>query len=221
MLAGLVLTFTFGAWLALAATFGLFVLLFGGAKRWKVILAGIVVLAFTAALVVYSPLRQFVETKAAGEAAGSFAWDAMTRLYGWKLALQTWWSHPLLGAGIGNFEFSAASYDLVRGAESQGSSPHQTYFYLLANFGLIGTISVLVILSATIRSNIRIMRLQSEMSLTGLALAFALAVNMIGWFADDSGFLGPHAGYLLWLLVGLSEVLRITPSSRDLAKARA
>jgi hypothetical protein len=41
---------------------------------------------------------------------------------------------------------------------------------------------------------------------------------MIGWFADDSGFYGPHAGYLLWLYVGLSEVIarfvsqKLTPS---------
>jgi O-antigen ligase len=127
-------------------------------------------------------------------------------LYGWKLALQTWWAHPLIGAGTGNFESLSADYDFVRGAQSQGSSPHQTYFFLLANYGLIGAFSVMTIMVATIRRNVWLARTSQANMLLGLALAFALSVNMIGWFADDSGFFGPHAGYLLWLFIGLSEV---------------
>jgi hypothetical protein len=57
-----------------------------------------------------------------------------------------------------------------------------------------------------LRSNIQVMRSGSNLTLIGFALAFALATNMVGWFADDSGFLGPHASYVLWLFVGLSEV---------------
>jgi hypothetical protein len=30
---------------------------------------------------------------------------------------------------------------------------------------------------------------------------------MMGWFSDDSTYLGPHTSYVLWLMVGLSEVL--------------
>lgn len=208
ILTGLVLTFTFGAWLALVATFGLFFLLFGGTIRWKVAIAGVLILLVIAALVAYGPLYPLVEAKLNGTDMGSFAWDAATRLYNWKLALQTWWSHPWLGVGIGNFEFYYASNDLVLGAQSQGSSPHETYFYLLANFGLMGTISVLIIMLGALRSNIQIMRSHSGMALIGVALAFALATNMVGWFADDSGFFGPHASYVVWLLVGVTEALR-------------
>jgi O-Antigen ligase len=207
LLAGLVLTFTFGAWLALAVTFGLFAFLFGGAGRKKVVIAGLLVLVLIAAFVAYGPLRPLVETKAAGDAVGSFAWDAATRLYGWKLAVQTWWVHPWIGAGIGNFEFVSADYDFMLGPESQGSSPHETYLYLLANYGLIGTISVLFIMSGTLRTNLRLARSHGLTAHIALALAFALAVNMIGWFSDDSGFFGPHASYVVWLFVGLSEVL--------------
>lgn len=208
ILAGLVLTFTFGAWLALAVTFGLFVLLFGGAQRKNAIVGGVLVLALVALFVAYGPLRPLVEAKAAGDAIGSFAWDAATRLYGWKIAVQTWWSHPWIGVGIGNFEFISASYDFILGPQSQGSSPHETYLYLLANYGLIGTISVLAIMLGALRSDIRIARAHVQTALISLALAFALAVNMIGWFADDSGFFGPHASYVVWLFVGLSEAIR-------------
>lgn len=207
MLVGLVLTFTFGAWLALAATCGLAVVIFGGARRGRLLLLGVAVMALVAAALALGPLRPFIEAKASGNAIGSLAWDLGTRLIGWKIALQLWWAHPLIGAGIGNYEFFSADYDFVLGAQSQGSSPHQTYLYLLANYGLIGTFAVLYILVATIRSNIQVARRDPAVKLISFAIAFALAVNLMGWFSDDSGYLGPHASYLLWLLVGLSEAI--------------
>jgi len=207
ILIGLVLTFTFGAWLALLATGGLFFLFFGGSYRGKVAVAGTLILSLLVILVVHGPLYPLVQAKLTGTDMGSFAWDAATRLYNWKLALQIWWSHPWVGAGMGNFEYFYAGNDLVLGANSQGSSPHQTYLYLLANFGLVGTVSVLLIIVGALRSNIKVMLSRSETAGIGLALAFALATNMIGGFADDSGFFGPHASSLLWIFIGLSEVL--------------
>ncbi len=207
MLAGLVLTFTFGAWLALAGTFVLFALILAGEARWKLVLGGVAILSLLAALVAYGPLQAIVMAKATGTAVGSLAWDVATRFIGWKLAVQTWRSHPLLGVGIGNYEFTSAGYDFVLGPQSQGSSPHETYLYLLASIGLVGTLSVLVVMVSTLRSNLRDVRGDSDLRLLKLALAFALAANMIGWFGDDSGFYGPHAGYLLWLFVGLSEAI--------------
>jgi O-antigen ligase len=207
MLAGLVLTFTFGAWAALAASFTLFAFLLGKGNRGKIVVAGLLVLSLVAIVVAHGPLRTVVEQKAVGDSIGSFAWDAATRLYGWKLALQIWWSHPFIGAGVGNFESISADYDFVLGATSQGSSPHETYLYLLANVGIVGALSVLVIMFKTIRSNLALMREQTDRSAIALAFAFALTTTMFGWLSDDSAFLGPHASYLLWLLVALSEVV--------------
>lgn len=208
MFAGLILTFTFGAWLALAATIGIAILLFGGNRKWKILLWGLVALAVVGAFLAFGPLSDVIEAKANGTAIGSLAWDAATRLYGWKLALQAWWSHPLVGVGIGNFEFFSADYDFVLGTQSQGSSPHETFLYLLANYGLIGTTSVVVIMLASIRSNIQLIRKHTSFALIGGALAFSLAVNLLGWFSDDSTYLGPHTSYLLFLVIGLSEVVR-------------
>lgn len=207
MFAGLVLTFTFGAWLALIATSVLAVFFFGGRQRTKLMLKAGAVFALLATVLAFGPLREVIDEKATGTAIGSLAWDAATRLYGWKLALQVWWAHPLIGAGIGNFEFVSADYDFVLGAQSQGSSPHETFLYLLANYGLIGTVSVIAVIAGAIRSGIRIFRNDARLALIGATLAFALAVNFIGWFSDDSTYLGPHTSYLLWLLVGLTEVV--------------
>jgi O-antigen ligase len=135
----------------------------------------------------------------------------------WVLAFNTWLSHPLLGVGAGNYEFMSASHDWVLGSASAGSSPHETYLYLLADFGIVGTGAVLIVLLGSIRSNLRLRGKNLQLELIGLALAFALTVNMIGWFSDDSTFFGPHTSYLVWLLVGLSESVQSLAITQKLA----
>jgi O-antigen ligase len=208
MFAGLILTFTFGAWLALGCTCVLAILKFGGEKKWRVLFWSAAAFAVVASFLALGPLSQVIEDKASGTAIGSLAWDAATRLYGWKLALQAWWSHPLVGAGIGNFEYFSADYDFVLGAQSQGSSPHETFLYLLANYGLIGTGAVVAVMAGSIRSSVRVIREHAGLALLAGALAFSITVNFIGWFSDDSTYLGPHTSYLLWLMIGLTEVVR-------------
>lgn len=216
-LAGLLLTFTFGAWLALACTSVLAIFMFGGRKKWRVLFWGVAAFAIIATFLALGPLSQVIEDKATGTAIGSLAWDAATRLYGWKLALQTWWSHPLIGVGIGNFEYFSADYDFVLGAQSQGSSPHETFLYLLANYGLIGTGAVVAVMAGSIRSSIRVIREHAGFALLAGALAFSIAVNFVGWFSDDSTYLGPHTSYLLWLMIGLTEVVRRLASQEQVA----
>jgi hypothetical protein len=67
---------------------------------------------------------------------------------------------------------------------------------------------MMAIFISSIRRN-----LEPRFGLIGVALAFSIAVNLMGGFSDDSGFNGPHASYLLWLVIGLSEALRsLTPA---------
>ncbi len=206
MFAGLILTFTFGAWLALAVTSLLFAMVFGGKRRWKIFVVSALTLSVLAAVLAFGPLRPVIEAKASGTAIGSLAWDAATRLYGWKLALQTWWAHPVIGAGMGNFEYFSADYDFVRGPQSQGGTPHQTYLFVMANLGLAGLFAILAIILGNLRTNLRLMK-KGFQGLLPWALAFALSVDLVGWFSDDSPLVGPHASYLLWLFVGLSEAM--------------
>lgn len=208
MLIGLLLTFTFGAWLALAATVSLFVLLFDRKQRWRLVLAGALILVLAATLLTFGPLRSFMEDKALGNGVGSLAWDVFFRLDAWFFAWDTWRSHPLLGVGIGNFELLQFEHDFIHAAWApSGASPHQTYLYLLVQSGVLGLGSVLIVMLSSIRANLRLSTDANWGPIT-LALAFALTTNILGWFSDDSGFFGPHAGYLVWLLVGLSEAIR-------------
>jgi len=63
---------------------------------------------------------------------------------------------------------------------------------------------MLTVLLGSIRTNLKL-RTDPELGLFTVALAFAVATALFASFADDSPLFGPHAGYILWLLIGLGE----------------
>jgi putative inorganic carbon (HCO3(-)) transporter len=207
-LAGLLLTFTFGAWLSLTATTAIFILLFDKKRRWKLVLSAALIVAVIVPILIFGPLRPFIETKLLGHGIGSFAWDLITRLDSWTFAIQTWWSHPLFGVGIGNYEILEYAHEYIHSPWGpSGSTPHETYLYLLGQSGIVGLVSMLAILLGVVRTNLKL-RDHPQFGLIASALAFALITNLIGWFGDDSTLYGPHTSYLVWLIVGLSEAVR-------------
>lgn len=208
MLAGLVLTFTFGAWLAFVTTTGLFVLLFDKKRRWNMVLAGALALMLATAVVAYGPLRPFMEQKIGGADVGSLAWDAYTRLASWVLALQAWWSHPLIGIGYGNFpRLTVGNLEfLTQEWTSSGSSPHNFYLYLLSELGVIGLGAVVFVFLGTVRTNLQLGGTPG-LGYLAHALLFGLMAAFVGGFFDDSPIYGPHNSYLVWLLIGTSEAV--------------
>jgi O-antigen ligase len=212
MFGGLLLTFTFAAWLSLAVTTGLFVLLLARRQRGKIVLAGALVLSLAACLVALSPLRSLLEGKIFDTAIGSLAWDVFTRSESWQLALRTWWSHPWFGVGYGSFpsltvgNLEWLSQDWV----SSGTSPHNIYLYFLSELGLVGLAAMLFILFRTLRTNLRQLGARGpryELGYAALGLAFALTTALVGGCSDDSVLYGPHGSYLVWLLIGMSEAV--------------
>jgi O-antigen ligase len=207
-LTGLLLTFTFGAWLSLAGATALFIFVIDRKRRWKLLGAAVLVLAFFSALLVAGPLRPFVFEKAFGNNIGSLAWDTLSRLDAWTFAVQTWWAHPLVGVGIGNYEILEYAHETIHSPWGEGgSTPHNTYLYLLGESGVVGLVGMLAIMLGTLTRSLKLRR-NPEYGLIALALAFGLTCNLIGWCGDDSTFTGPHTSYLLWLIVGLSEAVR-------------
>jgi len=214
ILAGLLLTFTFGAWISLAATLAIFILLFDKRRRWKLVLASGLVLCIVVSLLAFGPLRPFIDAKLLGSGIGSFGWDLLTRLDSWTFAVQTWWAHPLFGVGVGNYETLESAHEYIHSAWApSGSTPHQTYLYLLGQSGIVGLVSMLAIILGVVRNDLKL-RKHAEFGFIAAALAFALITNLIGWLSDDSGLYGPHASYLVWLIVGLSEAVRHCTNSR-------
>src|SRR5262249_21413681 len=73
-LTGLILTFTFGAWLALVSTTALGIFFFGGKSRAKILFWSVAGFLALTAFLALGPLRQVIEDKATGTAIGSLAW---------------------------------------------------------------------------------------------------------------------------------------------------
>jgi O-antigen ligase len=222
MFGGLLLTFTFAAWLSLAVTTGLFVLLLARKRRWKIILAGVLVLTVAACIVALSPVPAFLEGRILGTGIGSLAWDALTRGEIWLLALQAWRSHPLIGVGYGSFpNMTVGNLEwLTQDWVSSGTSPHNIYFYLLSELGLIGLAAMLFIFLRTVRTNLR--QLGDPVPGYGLryaalGLAFALTTALVGGCSDDSVLYGPHGSYLVWLFIGMSEAVSNLPATSSQA----
>jgi O-antigen ligase len=209
--AGLLLTFTFAAWLALAATATLFILLTDKKRRWKVVFGELLAVVLAVLLCVYGPLEPMVEGKLFGSSEASLGFDMLTRIRMWIFAVQTWWSHPFIGVGLGNYQNLSWVVNFGQTSPTSpdaGSTPHQFYLNLLVAFGLVGTICVMLVMLYSIRTNLAL-RANAQFGLVALALAFAITTNIMGGFGDDSNMFSPHAGYLLWLLLGLSETLHI------------
>lgn len=208
LLAALFLTFTFGAWASLLAAVVLFVVLLRNQSGWKLLAGGCAISLAGIFAVLESPLQEFIATKFLSHGMGTFGWDVLTRLDNWIFACQVWAQHPLIGVGAGNFQALQYEHDFVFSPWAPaGSTPHETYLYILAQYGIVGFVSLLAIVLGALRSNWRL-RAHPSMGIVALGLAFALTVNLIGWFSDDSSFFSPHAGYLVWVVIGLSEAVR-------------
>jgi len=208
VLVGLLLTFTFAAWLSLAVTTGFFVLLFAQMRRWEMVLAGALMLMLAASVVAFSPLRSFLEAKILGTGMESLAWDVLTRWDSWLLALQAWRSHPFIGVGYGSFPSMTVGnlQWLTQGWVSSGSSPHNIYLYLLSELGLIGLAAMVFIFLRTVRTNLQLLSMPG-LGYAALGLAFALTTTFVGGCSDDSALYGPHSSYLVWLFIGTSEAV--------------
>ena len=209
ILAGLLLTFTFGAWLALFATLTSFALLLDKRRLWKPMLIGVLIISLIAFLLVAGPLRPFVEGKVLGTDVGSASFDIVARFDSWLFALQVWWSHPLLGVGIGSYEKLEYEHEYIHSEWVQiGSTPQNAYVYLLVTSGIVGLTSMLAVLLGSIRSNLR-MRTTPHLGVVAIALAFGVTTILFAALTDDGPLFSPHAAYLLWFLVGLGEALRL------------
>ena len=208
ILLGLLLTFTFGAWLALLAALASFALLFEKRRIWKPVLVGALIISSVAFLLVFGPLRPFVRDKLLGTSLGSAGFDIVARFDSWLFAGQVWWSHPILGIGVGNFEKLEYEHEYLPSEWVQtGSTPQNAYVYLLALSGIVGLTSILAILLGAIRSDLSLRR-NPQLRLIALAIAFGLTTVLFASLTDDGPLFGAHAAYLVWLFVGLSEALR-------------
>ena len=141
MLAGLVVTYTRGAWIGFAA--GLLTLAGTVRRGRRLLIAGLILLAGAAALAPFvAPyeLRNRVLSMADPEEAG-----ARERIYMWKSGLAMWRERPLLGVGPGGVKREYPRYAVPEAFKRQTSHVHSTPLQILVERGALGLLAWLAI----------------------------------------------------------------------------
>ena len=140
-----------------------------------------------------------------------------SRIHHWLGAVAIFNDYPLLGAGYGNFGYQFLDYQFsvspkyvqrIYGIHDKLRSPHSTFFGILAELGLVGTALWFWLLIAAfldIRKSWTVSSRAPTSSQKGLVKAVfysLLASTMFGFLIIT------HLDKLLWVLLGLSAVLR-------------
>jgi O-antigen ligase len=121
--------------------------------------------------------------------------------------------HPIIGAGINNYGYQFLQYQhYVMGAGKLYTSPrsaHSSYFAILADLGIIGTILWLAFLAAVARAlyvayarSGRLPAPAARLLVRALSLAFA-AQLVYGTYAEI------HKEKLFWLIVGVATAVAL------------
>jgi hypothetical protein len=208
LLIALLLTFTFGSWIGFGAALLYFAWIFRKKLRLKIIAAGVVIFA-TSAITFALTNQAYLSDK-----IEQVAWDYATRLAFWLVAWKEFLDHPIHGGGLGSFGPLVAEqhFSWLGAIWADTTSPHNIYLYILSQFGIAGFLAIFGVFVYALWLMIRIGRGQfgqADGDLRGIAFAlgFAIIVLLISGSADDSTLFGPHTSYLIWLLIGLTDVV--------------
>ena len=150
MLAGLVATYTRGAWLGFGA--GALVVVAGVRRGRLVLLLGLVLLALAALAAPYQ-LRHRFTSMADPEGEG-----VKERVYMWRSGLAMWREHPLLGVGPGGVKREYPRYALPEAAKKRTSHVHNTPLQILVERGVAGLTAWLWIWVAFFGAGIGLLR---------------------------------------------------------------
>ncbi len=214
----LVMSWSRGAWLGFAAALGVFVL-FLPRKRWQgVLLVGLGAAALWFGLQfdllpasLADRLTSWQEDFQLGDVRGVDINDAnyavLERLAHWQTALDMARDHLWLGVGFGNYEPAYPAYDLINWPYPLGHA-HNYYLNLLAETGVIGLITYLILWGSVFWQTIDLLK-SSDWRWRGIALGLlaawtALAVHhLLDKLYVNNVYV--HLGALLGLLVILRQ----------------
>jgi len=150
MLAGLVATYTRGAWIGFGA--GVLVMAAVVRRGRLLLLAGLVLLALIALAAPYQFRHRFT-SMADPEGEG-----AKERVYMWRSGIAMWREHALLGVGPGGVKREYARHALPEAVKKRTSHVHNTPLQILVERGVVGLIAWLWIWVAFFRAGIRRLR---------------------------------------------------------------
>lgn len=138
-------------------------------------------------------------THSTGYAGGK---DELTagRIWVWKQLLPEFWSSPLIGSGVGSVAWSG----IVKSGLLNINHPHNLYFRVLLDMGLLGFCLLAVFVFNLFRNLHRIAKSNSPKWVTALAsgtFAALAAYLLAGW--TNGQYISESEISILWLCIGL------------------
>lgn len=136
------------------------------------------------------------------------------RLYMWRIAVQQYMSHPVLGIGAENYPYRVADHEgtpfvqkaNIFGRSFGGRSVHSSFFQILPELGTFGALAFLFMALRVLWRGFKLGRKEDEEDPMRTALARATAGGMIPFLvagAFVSAAYYPH----FWMLCGFSACL--------------
>jgi O-antigen ligase len=200
-LAGLLGTYTRGAWMGFAA--GVLALLPMTRKGRWLLLGGLILLGL-AALAGPAQLRQRFLTM------GDLHDPTVTeRVYMWRSGLTMWRGHPLLGVGPGGVRREYEGYALPEAIKKRTSHVHSTPLQILVERGALGLAAWLWIWAAFIAKGIGLLRRLPADSARERALVMGSLVAVVGFLVaglSEYNFGDSEVVLVAWALMALPWV---------------
>ncbi|MDY5969848.1 MAG: O-antigen ligase family protein [Bacteroidales bacterium] len=191
LLVGFLFSYCRAAWLSIAASLGIYVLVRLGMKvKWMLLLFGLGVGAFFVYQndVLYKLGKNHQDSsydiKGQIESISNISTDAsnVERLNRWASALRLWKDHPVLGIGPGTYQFLYASYQrsyqLSTISTNSGNlgNTHSEYLGPLTEQGVPGAALVVAIFMLTFATGVKVYRTAKNTAAANMALAFTLSL---------------------------------------------
>jgi len=198
--ATLFLTYSRGAWLAVAGSIVALGWLRGGRARWLAVAATGAALLLAAMLLPSERLQS--ET------------TVQQRLYIWQSSWQMLVDHPLVGVGLDNFLYYYPRYMLPQAHDEPNMShPHNLILDFWLSTGILGLIAFAWLQVTFWRRSRHALGLGAEAGLLAAGLAASMAEMLLHGLIDNSFFLIDLA-FFFWLTYGLMAAVVAVPAAR-------
>jgi O-antigen ligase/tetratricopeptide (TPR) repeat protein len=150
---------------------------------------GLIVLSAGAALAVSSTLRDRLAHLRDGDISSGDRWTLLVNQF------PIWKSFPLLGTGLGTFEWIFPRYDTTRPINIASHAENE-YAQMITETGVIGFGLIIMFLVGTWAAYFRVLRHGGRRSLLGLGLGFGLAAICVQSALDFGQHLPANAAML-------------------------
>lgn len=206
MLAGLIATYTRGAWIGFVAG-----VLFVGAsvRRGRLLLLGGLVLLTLGALAAPYQLRHRFTSMADPEGEG-----VKERTYMWRSGLAMWREHPIFGVGPGGVKREYGRHALPEAAKKRTSHVHNTPLQIMVERGVVGVAAWLWIWAAFFRAGLRQLRRLPPEASRERALVLGSLAGIAGFLVaglSEYNFGDSEVVMLAWVVMALPWVMTQTP----------